>query len=86
MKFLADSSLGRLSTWLRMLGYDTVYWRGVAERSFLRKAEKEGRAVLTRRKDLLARQHAGIVLVDGGGVDVAVADLQRPAHRRLLRR
>ena len=62
MKFLADSSLGRLSKWLRILGHDTVYWRGEADRSFLRKAEKEGRAVLTRRKDVLARQHPGIVL------------------------
>lgn len=62
MKFLADSSLGRLSKWLRILGHDTVYWRGEADRSFLRKAEKEGMAVLTRRKDVLARQHPGIVL------------------------
>jgi uncharacterized protein with PIN domain len=62
MKFLADSSLGRLSKWLRILGYDTVYWRGEADRIFLRKAEREGRAVLTRRKDVLSRQHPGIVL------------------------
>jgi uncharacterized protein len=62
MKFLADSSLGRLSKLLRILGYDTVYWRGAADRSFLRKAEKEGRVVLTRRKDVLARQQPGIVL------------------------
>jgi hypothetical protein len=62
MKFLADSSLGRLSKWLRILGYDTVYCRGDADRIFLRKAEKEGRVVLTRRKDVLARQHPGIVL------------------------
>jgi uncharacterized protein with PIN domain len=62
MKFLADSSLGRLSKWLRILGYDTVYWRGEAERPFLRIAEREGRAVLTRRRDVLARQHPGIVL------------------------
>ena len=62
MKFLADSSLGRLSKWLRILGYDTVYWRGEADRAFLRKAEREGRAVLTRRKDVLARQHPGLVL------------------------
>jgi uncharacterized protein len=62
MKFLADSSLGRLSKWLRILGYDTVYWRGVADRVFLRKAEREGRAVLTRCKDVLARQHPGLVL------------------------
>jgi uncharacterized protein with PIN domain len=63
MKFLADSSLGRLSTWLRILGYDTVYWRGEADRVFLRIAEREERAVLTRRKDVLARQHPGIVLL-----------------------
>jgi uncharacterized protein with PIN domain len=62
MKFLADSSLGRLSKWLRILGHDTVCWRGEADRSFLRKAEQEGRAVLTRRKDVLARQHPDIVL------------------------
>jgi len=62
MKFLADSSLGRLSRWLRILGYDTIYWRGEADRMFLRKAEREGRAVLTRRKDVLARQHLGIIL------------------------
>ena len=62
MKFLVDSSLGRLSTWLRILGYDTVCWRGAADRAFLRMAEREGRAVLTRRKDVLARQHPGIVI------------------------
>ena len=62
MKFLADSSLGRLSKWLRILGYDTVYHKGEADRSFLRKAEKEGRVVLTRRRDVLARQHPGRVL------------------------
>jgi uncharacterized protein with PIN domain len=62
MKFLADSSLGRLSKWLRILGYDTVYWRGEADRPFLRIAEREGRVVLTRRRDVLARQHTGSVL------------------------
>jgi uncharacterized protein with PIN domain len=63
MKFLADSSLGRLSKWLWILGYDTVYWRGEADRLLLRKAEKEGRAVLTRRKDMLKRNHPGVVLL-----------------------
>jgi uncharacterized protein len=63
MKFLVDSSLGRLSKWLRILGYDTVYWRGEADRSLLREAEKEGRAVLTRRKDMLKRNHSGIVVL-----------------------
>ncbi len=76
MKFLADSSLGRLSKWLRILGYDTVYWRGEADRSFLRKAEREGRAVLTRRKDVLARQHPGLVLfVENDRVEVQIEEV-----------
>ncbi len=62
MKFLVDRSLGRLSRWLRMLGFDTEYWRGEADRSFLLAAEREGRAALTRRRDVLARQHPGVVL------------------------
>lgn len=62
MKFLADSSLGRLSRWLRILGHDAAYWRGDADRNFLRQAEKEGRVVLTRRRDVLARRHPGRVL------------------------
>jgi uncharacterized protein with PIN domain len=78
MKFLADSSLGRLSRWLRILGYDTVYWRGEADRAFLRRAEKEGRAVLTRRRDVLARQHPGIVLfVESDRVEDQIAEVLR---------
>ena len=65
MKFLADSSLGRLARWLRMIGRDTATWRGETDRSFLRAAEREGRVVLTRRKDIIGRQHPGVVLFVG---------------------
>ncbi|MCE5263740.1 MAG: Mut7-C RNAse domain-containing protein [Deltaproteobacteria bacterium] len=78
MKFLADPSLGRLSRWLRMLGCDTVYWRGEADRSFLRASEKEGRAVLTRRRDIPARQHPGIVLfVESDRVEDQITEVLR---------
>jgi uncharacterized protein len=77
MKFLADSSLGRLSKWLRILGYDTVYWRGEADRAFLRIAEREGRAVLTRRKDVLARQHPGLVVfVENDRIEDQLVEIQ----------
>ena len=78
MKFLADRSLGRLSRWLRMLGCDTLYWRGETDRSFLRASEPEGRAVLTRRRDILARQHPGIVLfVESDRVEDQIAEVLR---------
>lgn len=62
-RFITDRSLGRLSKWLRLLGYDTVYYRGDADRSFLRKAEKEERVVLTKKRDLAGRSHPGRMII-----------------------
>jgi uncharacterized protein with PIN domain len=63
VKFIADQNLGKLVKWLRIMGYDTVLYRGPADRSFLRKAEREGRTVLTRKRDMAHRQFAGSMLV-----------------------
>ncbi len=65
MKFITDTNLGKLAKWLRILGYDTVSYKGEADRSFLRKAEREGRVVLTRKKDMAARQFAGKLVIVG---------------------
>ena len=62
MKFITDTNLGKLAKWLRILGYDTVVYRGEADRNFLRKAEREGRVVLTRKKDMAARQFEGTLI------------------------
>jgi uncharacterized protein len=63
MKFITDINLGRLAIWLRILGYDTFFYRGPADRSFLRKAQQENRVVLTRKRELLKRQFQGILFV-----------------------
>lgn len=63
MKFITDSSLGKLAKWMRILGYDTIYYRGIADRTFLRKAEKEKRIVLTRKRDITQRSHPGEIVV-----------------------
>ncbi len=47
-KFAADKMLGRLATWLRLLGYDTLYGSHLSGRTLLRAARDEGRVVLTR--------------------------------------
>ncbi|HUH66476.1 MAG TPA: Mut7-C RNAse domain-containing protein [Syntrophales bacterium] len=63
MKFMADANLGKLVKWLRILGYDTVVYRGVPGRDFLRKGEREGRIILTRKKNMASRQFAGKLIV-----------------------
>jgi len=47
MKFAADSMLGRLAKWLRILGYDTVYRKNLSDEEFISLA-REGRIILTR--------------------------------------
>jgi uncharacterized protein with PIN domain len=63
MKFMTDANLGSLTKWLRIFGYDTVCWRGDADRRFLTQAQKEGRVALTRKKELAGRQYSGRLLL-----------------------
>ena len=63
MKFLADSTLGKLTKWLRILGFDTIYYRGNIDRNFLRKAQREGRVVLTRKSDMARRSFSGRMVI-----------------------
>jgi len=50
MKFIATNELGRLSRWLRILGFDTVYQRKYNIGSLIITALREDRFILTRKK------------------------------------
>jgi uncharacterized protein with PIN domain len=63
MKFLADCTLGKLTLWLRILGYDTVYSRSPIDRALLNQGLKEERIVLTRRRDTAERNYSGMVMI-----------------------
>jgi len=54
-RFLADAMLGRLATWLRILGYDAAYFRGEDD-ALLDLARQSGRLLLTRDTALLRRR------------------------------
>lgn len=60
IRFVTDRMLGKLSTWLRILGYDTIYAaevedEGVEEdKSLAAMADYEARILLTRDKNLAA--------------------------------
>jgi len=53
--FLADIMLGKLARWLRILGYDTSYARGLDDSRILTDAVREGRIILTRDRELSMR-------------------------------
>jgi len=55
MKFICDEMLGTLAKWLRIMGYDTEYAKNMDDGEIVARAEREGRAILTRDKMLAKR-------------------------------
>ncbi len=55
MTFVADCMLGRLARWLRVLGFDVLYFPRIEDAALLGVARREGRALLTRDTGLFER-------------------------------
>jgi uncharacterized protein with PIN domain len=53
--FIVDTMLGRIARWLRILGYDTLYYRRIEDWRIIRIAEKENRIIVTRDRGLHRR-------------------------------
>lgn len=58
MKFIVDVMLGRLATWLRLLGHDVRYDRNMDDRQLIRHAQEEGRTIITRDTGIAQRKAA----------------------------
>lgn len=50
MKFVADTMLGKLARWLRILGYDTVYNSSALLKALIELSNNKGAIFLTKRK------------------------------------
>lgn len=48
VRFIADAMLGRLARWLRLLGFDTLYYPDISDGGLVRLAIQEERFILTR--------------------------------------
>ncbi len=65
MKFVCDSMLGRLAKYLRMLGYDTLYFRDINDQELLSFA-LQGYIILTRDKAL--SNHKNVIVLKSTNV------------------
>jgi len=61
-RWLADEMVGRLARYLRFVGCDTVYLRGVSDDEVLHRARADGRVILTRDRNLAARAEQALLL------------------------
>lgn len=55
LRFIVDSNVGKLVKWLRMLGYDAVFFDGEDDAYMIDRALKEGRVILTRDTQVMKR-------------------------------
>lgn len=57
MKFIVDCMLGKLAKWLKILGFDAVFFSKIEDSELLALAEKEGRILLSRDNALLEKSN-----------------------------
>ena len=56
IKFIADCMLGKLAKWMKILGFDTDYYRAISDDELLERSLREDRILLTRDSDLVKRK------------------------------
>lgn len=56
IRFVADANVGRLATYLRLMGFDTAYDRSFLDAEVVGLAGRESRVVLTRDRGVLKRK------------------------------
>lgn len=68
VRFIADTMLGRLARWLRLLGYDTLYLGDVEDHVLAKVATAQRRVLLTRDTELAERKGFDKVLICSGNL------------------
>ena len=62
-RFICDFMLGRLAKWMRLLGFDTSYYKDTDGKTIIYYGRKEDRTILTRSK-ILASKNKDLILID----------------------
>jgi len=75
-RLLVDAMLGTLARWLRLMGYDTAYWRDGSDLALIRRARAEDRLIVTRDHQLAARRGARALLVVAEDLDGQIAEVR----------
>jgi uncharacterized protein with PIN domain len=55
-RFIADTMLGKLAKWLRLLGFDVLYFPKISDEEIAERALRSGRVILTRDTLLIRRR------------------------------
>jgi len=76
VRFVADSMVGRLARWLRVLGYDTHY-QSRYEPGEMERFVSQGRTLLTRHRGRAEMMKGRALLIHGNGVGEQISLLKK---------
>ena len=68
IKFIVDHNVGKLAKWLRIMGYDTLFFNGSSDSRMVAMALAEGRVILTRdtqimKRGVVTKGHLKVILI-----------------------
>ncbi len=75
-RLVVDAMLGRLARWLRLMGYDTAYWRDGTDEALIRQARDEGRTIVTRDRQLAGRRGVRAILISSETLDEQITEVR----------
>ena len=55
-RFIVDHNVGKLAKWLRLMGYDTLFFKGSSDSQMIAMAMAENRVILTRDTQIMRRR------------------------------
>jgi len=73
LKFIVDHNVGKLAKWLRMMGYDTLFFNSSDDSGMVATALAEGRVILTRDRQIMKRR-----VVTSGQLKAILIQSERP--------
>ncbi|MGB8647168.1 MAG: Mut7-C RNAse domain-containing protein [Anaerolineae bacterium] len=73
-RFIADVMLGRLARWLRVLGYDTLYFTDLDDPALAERARAEDRILLTRDRELSRRRGLRVLLLTDDEIEAQLRE------------
>jgi uncharacterized protein with PIN domain len=75
-KFIVDHNVGKLARWLRLMGYDTIFFDGGDDSELVAIAKAEGRVILSRDTQIMKRR-----LITSGRIRAVLIQSDQPREQ-----
>ena len=76
LRFIVDHNVGKLAKWLRMMGFDSLFFDGSDDSHMVARALSEGRVILTRDTEIMKRR-----VINSGRLKAVLINSEEPERQ-----